>query len=44
LKETFAVERIKQAGATEAILETPNGQVTVPFADIQEIKLNPKPA
>ncbi len=24
------------------IFETPNGQVTVPFADIQEIKLNPK--
>lgn len=44
LKATFAVECIKQVGATEAILETPNGQVTVPFADIQEIKLNPKPA
>ena len=44
LKETFAVERIMQVGATEAILETPNGQVTVPFADIQEVKLNPKPA
>ena len=42
LKETFAVERIMQVGATEAIFETPNGQVTVPFADIQEIKLNPK--
>ena len=42
LKETIAVECIKQLGATEAILETPNGQVTVPFADIQEIKLNPK--
>jgi HAMP domain-containing protein len=44
LKETFAVERIMQVGATEAIFETPNGQVTVPFADIQEIKLNPKTA
>jgi hypothetical protein len=44
LKETFAVECIKQVGATEAIFETPTGQVTVPFADIQEIKLNPKPA
>lgn len=44
LKETIAVECIKQIGATEAILETPNGQVTVPFADIQEIKLNPKTA
>lgn len=44
LKETIAVECIKQLSATEAILETPNGQVTVPFADIQEIKLNPKTA
>ena len=42
LKDTLAVECIKQVGTTEAILETPNGQVTVPFADIQEIKLNPK--
>jgi hypothetical protein len=44
LKETLAVECIKQIGPTEAILETPNGQLTVPFADIQEIKLIPKPA
>jgi hypothetical protein len=44
LKETIAVECIKQVGATEVILETPNGQVTVPFADIQEVKLNPKTA
>ena len=44
LKETIAVESIKQVGATEAILETPAGQVTLPFADIQEIKLNPKTA
>ena len=44
LKETIAVECIKQLGATEAILETPNGQVTVPFADIQEFKLTPKSA
>lgn len=43
LKAVFAVERIMQAGTIEMILETPNGQVTVPFADIQEIKLNPKP-
>ncbi len=43
LKETLAVECIKQVGATETILETPNGQVTVPFADVLEIKLNPKP-
>jgi len=43
LKETIAVECIKQVGPTDAILETPNGQVTLPFADIQEIKLTPKP-
>jgi hypothetical protein len=43
LKALFAVERIMQVGTIEMILETPNGQVTVPFADIQEIKLNPKP-
>ena len=40
----FAVEHIAQVGATEAIFETASGQVTVPFADILEIKLNPKPA
>jgi hypothetical protein len=44
LKDAIAVECIKQLSATEAILETPNGQVTVPFADILEIKLNPKTA
>lgn len=39
----FTVERIAQVGATDAILETvERGQVTVPFADIQEIKLIPK--
>ena len=40
----FAVEHIAQVGMAEAIFETPNGQVTVPFADILEIKLNPKTA
>ena len=40
----FAVEHIAQVGAAEVILETVNGQVTVPFADIQEIKLNPRTA
>lgn len=44
LKSTIAVECIKQVAATEAIVETPNGQLTVPFADIQEIVLTPKPA
>ena len=42
MKEVFAVERIAQVGNAELILETPNGQVTVQMADIQEIKLNPK--
>ena len=42
LKEQLAVERIMQVAATEVIFETPNGQVTVAFADIQEVKLNPK--
>jgi hypothetical protein len=44
LKEVIAVECIKQVGQTEAIVETPKGQLTVPFADILEIKLIPKPA
>lgn len=43
-KDQFTVERIMQVGATELILETvQRGQVTVGLADIQEIKLNPKP-
>jgi len=41
-KKTIAVGRIMQVGATETILETPGGRVAVPFADIQEIKLNPR--
>ena len=40
----FAVQHIAQVGTAEAIFETANGQVTVPFADILEIKLNPKTA
>ena len=40
----FMVEYIAQIGLNEMILETPNGQVTVPFGDILEIKLVPKPA
>lgn len=44
-KGQFTVERIAQVGATDAIFETvQSGQVTIPFADIQEIKLTPKPA
>jgi len=44
MKETLVVESIKQVTQTEMILETANGQLTVPFSDIMEIKLNPKPA
>ena len=44
LKEAIVVECIKQLGTSEVMLETPKGQVTVPFADILEIKLTPKPA
>jgi hypothetical protein len=40
----FTVERIAQVGATDLIIETvERGQVTVVFADIQEIKLEPRP-
>ena len=39
----FGAAYIAQVGASEAIFETDNGQVTVPFADILEIKLNPRP-
>lgn len=38
-----AVEHILQVAATEVMLETKRGQVTVPLADIQEIKLTPIP-
>jgi hypothetical protein len=38
----FAVERIMQVSASDVIFDTANGQVTVPLADISEIKLNPK--
>ena len=44
LKDQLAVEQIMQVAATGVIFETANGQVTVPFSDIQEIKLNPKTA
>lgn len=43
LKDAIPVECIKQVGQMEAILETPTGQLTVPFADIMEIKLTPRP-
>ena len=43
LKQIIAVESIKQVAANEAILETNTGQLTLPLADIQEIKLTPKP-
>jgi hypothetical protein len=35
---------IESVGAAEAVFMTDNGQVTIPFADILEIKLNPRPA
>jgi hypothetical protein len=41
MKALLSVERIAQIGQNDLILETPQGQVSVPFADIQEIKLNP---
>jgi len=41
----YTVHRIAQVGATDVAFETvDHGQVTVPLPDIQEIKLNPKPA
>jgi hypothetical protein len=41
----FTVERIAQVNTTDAIFETvERGQITIPFADIQEIKLHPKTA
>jgi hypothetical protein len=44
-KGQFTVERIAQVEATEVLFETvQSGQITVPLADIQEIKLVPKPA
>lgn len=44
MKDHFIVERIAQINQTEIIFETAKGQVTVPVADIQEVKLNPKTA
>lgn len=44
MKAQLSVERIVQIAQNDLILETPNGQVSVPFADIQEIKLNPRTA
>jgi hypothetical protein len=44
LKETFAVTCINQVGAGEVVLETVGGALSVPFGDIQEVKLVPKPA
>lgn len=44
LKGILSVECLKQVAAAEMIVETPSGQLTVAFGDIQEIILNPKPA
>jgi hypothetical protein len=38
----FGARNIASVGMAEAIFDTDNGQVTVPFADILEIKLNPR--
>ena len=43
-KDVHAVENILQVSASEVMLETKRGQFTVLLSDIQEIKLNPKPA
>ena len=44
-KESFQVTRIAEAAATELILATADrGQVSVPYTDIQEVKLNPRNA
>lgn len=44
-KGVFLVERITMVTATEVIFEVAgNGSATVPFAEIQEIKLTPKTA
>ena len=37
MKAQLTVERIAQIAQNDLILETPHGQVSVPFADIQEI-------
>lgn len=42
IKGSFAIERIAQIGQNEMILETAAGQMIVPLADLQEVKLNPK--
>lgn len=44
LKDKINVECIKQIGASECILETPTGQLTIALSDIQEIILTPKTA
>ena len=44
MKAQMAVERIAQIGQNDLIVETPQGQVSVPFTEIQEIKLNPRNA
>lgn len=44
MKAQMAVERIAQIAQNDLIVETPQGQVSVPFTEIQEIKLNPRNA
>jgi hypothetical protein len=44
MKARMLVERIAQVSQNDCILETPQGQVSVPLTEIQEIKLNPRNA
>ena len=44
LKEKFVTQRIAQIGPNDMQIICADSEVTVPFADIQEIKLNPKTA
>ena len=44
MKELLAVQSITSVGVAEVSLQTAAGPVTVPLAEIQEIKLIPRPA
>ena len=44
MKDSLAVQSIVSVGVAEVVLQTTTGPVTVPLAEIQEIKLIPRPA
>ncbi len=44
MKDQLAVQSITSVGVAEVVLQTAAGPVTVPLAEIQEIKLIPRPA